>query len=164
MKEDYDGAEPAPSSVSVMNLLALGHLIDRPAWASKVERTLARFGPGAGEFARQLPLMLSGLAAWHAGMQQIVVVGDPQADDTAALRTVIARWYLPFAVMVPVHPGATQAALAERLPWVGDLAMREGRATAYVCRNFACDLPVTAPEALDDLLAGIAGSGASRDR
>ncbi len=32
MKEDYDGAEPTASSVSVMNLLTLSHLVDDPAW------------------------------------------------------------------------------------------------------------------------------------
>ena len=26
MKEDYDGAEPSPSSISVLNLLMLAHL------------------------------------------------------------------------------------------------------------------------------------------
>ena len=30
MKEDYDGAEPTASSISVMNLLVLSHLIDNP--------------------------------------------------------------------------------------------------------------------------------------
>ena len=31
MKEDYDGAEPTASSISVMNLLVLSHLIDESA-------------------------------------------------------------------------------------------------------------------------------------
>ena len=31
MKEDYDGAEPTASSVSVLNLLVLSHLVDEPA-------------------------------------------------------------------------------------------------------------------------------------
>ena len=30
MKEDYDGAEPTASSVSVMNLLVLSHLVEEP--------------------------------------------------------------------------------------------------------------------------------------
>ena len=35
MKEDYDGAEPTASSMSVMNLLVLSHLLDDPVWADR---------------------------------------------------------------------------------------------------------------------------------
>jgi uncharacterized protein len=40
------------------------------------------------------------------------------------------------------------------LPWVKDMGPREGRATAYVCRDFACQAPVHAPEALASQLRG----------
>jgi hypothetical protein len=46
-------------------------------------------------------------------------------------------------VVVPVAPGERQNALARLMPFVGPMAMREGRATAYVCRDFACQAPVT---------------------
>ena len=45
LKEDYDGAEPAAGSVSVLNLLTLESLVGGGAWIEKAERTLARFGP-----------------------------------------------------------------------------------------------------------------------
>src|SRR4029077_13111709 len=44
MKEDYDGAEPTASSVSVLNLLVLSHLIENPQWSDRIERTLRLFG------------------------------------------------------------------------------------------------------------------------
>ena len=44
MKEDYDGAEPTASSVSVLNLLVLSHLIENPQWSERIERTLRLFG------------------------------------------------------------------------------------------------------------------------
>jgi uncharacterized protein YyaL (SSP411 family) len=161
MKEDYDGAEPGASSVSVLNLLVLAHLVEGHDWPAKIERTLARLGPAAGGLARQLPLMLAGLATWHAGLQQIVIVGNAAADDTAALRQAIARHYLPFSVVVPVQPGEEQEGLAALLPWIGAMTMRDGRATAYVCRNFACDAPVISSEDLEALLASLQPRAAS---
>jgi hypothetical protein len=64
------------------------------------------------------------------------------------LRQVVAGVYLPFAVVVPVHPGPAQERLASRLPWIAPMTARDGRATAYVCRDFACLEPVTDPAAL----------------
>ena len=79
LKEDYDGAEPSASSVSVLNVLTLAHLTDDAAARAKAERTLARYGPRAGRAARVIPLMLAGLSAWHAGASQIVLVGSARS-------------------------------------------------------------------------------------
>jgi uncharacterized protein YyaL (SSP411 family) len=153
LKEEYDGAEPAASSVSVWNLMTLAHLTGDAEAGRKVERTLGRFGPRMGAAARAVPLMMGNLSAWHAGMSQVVLVGPRDADDTRALRRAVASLHLPFAIIVPVEPGEPQARLARLLPWIAPLTMREGQATAYVCRNFACDRPVTTAADLTALLA-----------
>ncbi|MCA1563497.1 MAG: thioredoxin domain-containing protein [Acidobacteria bacterium] len=150
LKEDYDGAEPSPSSVSVLNLLALAHLAPDggDAYAANAERTLRRFGPRLGEAARAVPLMLCGLAAYHAGMAQVVIAGERDREDTTRLLAVVGDRYLPYALVVPVYAGGEQERLAHLLPWVRTLRMMEGRAAAYVCRNFACEQPATEPDVL----------------
>ncbi len=40
LKEDYDGAEPAASSVAALNLLALSHLTGDQLAGRRLERTL----------------------------------------------------------------------------------------------------------------------------
>jgi uncharacterized protein YyaL (SSP411 family) len=154
LKEDYDGAEPAASSVSVLNLLALEHLIGGGAWAPKAERTLARFGPRIGAAARVVPMMLAGLSSWHAEHSQVVIVGSPLADDTEALHRTVSRNYLPFALVIRVAPGNEQETLATRLPFVLAMQAQNGRATAYVCRAFTCREPVHEPKALAAQLSG----------
>ena len=67
------------------------------------------------------------------------------SDDHEALREAVRRRYLPAAVVVPVTP-AHQRAIAGALPWIDELRMRDGRATAYVCQDFTCDVPTTSPE------------------
>src|SRR5262249_20981991 len=44
MKEDYDGAEPTASSVSVLNLLVLSHLVHDEQWTERIDRTLRLVG------------------------------------------------------------------------------------------------------------------------
>ena len=148
LKEDYDGAEPSASSVSVVNLLTLSHLTGDVGAAEKVERTLRRFGSRLSQAARAVPMMMSALSTYHAGMRQVVIIGHPDAEDTRAMRAVLAELYLPFSVTIVVEPGARQERLAKALPFVEPMTMRDGRATAYVCRNFTCQEPVTTVDGL----------------
>ena len=149
LKEDYDGAEPAASSVAVLNLLKLSHLVgdDAPTAAStdhadKITRTLGVFAARAARFGRAVPMMLAALSTYHAGVPQVVVVGDPSEDDTQMLMRVVRARYMPNALVIPVMPRHRQA-IARVLPWAAAMASRTGRATAYVCRNFTCQAPTT---------------------
>jgi uncharacterized protein YyaL (SSP411 family) len=153
LKEDYDGAEPAASSVSVINLLALSHLTADASMTEKIERTLAGVASRAAQAGRAVPLMLAALSTYHGGMPQVVLVGDPAADDSRAMSRVAHGRYLPSALIVPVAP-AYQEKLATLLPWIGSMPARNGRATAYVCRNFTCEVGVSSAEELASLLKG----------
>lgn len=148
VKDEYDGAEPSAGSVSVLNLLTMLHLFNDDDDRARIEATLARFGPRMNQAVRIVPLMATALAQFHAGLSQVVVVGKPGSEDTHRLTRCVASHYLPFAVRLVVEPGARQETLAEQLPFVRSLTMRDGRATAYVCANFACREPVTDPSAL----------------
>jgi uncharacterized protein len=144
LKETYDGAEPAATSVAVLNLLALAHLTGEAAMNGRIERSLALFGEHLG---RAVPMMLAALSTYHAGMPQIVVAGEAGAADTGALLDAVRLSYQPAAVVVPAF-AQHRAALERVLPWVSGMAARGGRATAYVCRDFACQSPVHTAEAL----------------
>jgi uncharacterized protein len=165
LKEDYDGAEPAASSVSVANLIVLGHLLGDADALEKVERTLARGGPHFGRTARAVPFMLSNLSTFHAGMRQVVIIGAGGSEKVRSLLEAAASVYQPFTTVIPVNV-TDQARLAELLPLVASMTMTDGEPTAYVCRNFACDEPTTSPARLVELLrspvAGLVSRPASR--
>jgi uncharacterized protein len=144
LKETYDGAEPAATSVAVLNLLTLAHLTGDAAMHERIERSMALFREHLG---RAVPMMLAALSAYHAGMPQIVVAGDAGAADTRALLDALRVSYRPAAVVVPAF-AQHRNALERVLPWVSGMAARDGRATAYVCRDFACQAPVHTAEAL----------------
>jgi uncharacterized protein YyaL (SSP411 family) len=155
VKEDYDGAEPAAASVTVRNLITLGHLLGDDALTTLAGRTLERYGPHIGRAVRVMPLMVANIALWHGGGTQIVIAGRPGADDTRALERTIARHDLPWAVTIPVDPTVTASS---PLPWLRAMALRDGHAAAYVCSDFTCQAPVADAEALDaqieDLVRG----------
>jgi len=53
---------------------------------------------------------------------------------------------------VPVET-TQQQSLAVSLPFIAGMQMLDARATAYVCRDFACRLPVNTPDALASQLS-----------
>ncbi len=159
LKEDYDGAEPAASSVAALNCLTLGHLTGDRTPRDRAERTLGRYGGSIASAARAVPMMLCALSAWHAGYSQVVIVGDRLADETRALELEAATHYLPFGLVVLVTPGAATA--EHRLPLVGALPAPSGAVAAYVCRDFTCRQPVsTARELRVELTASSRTTGA----
>ncbi len=159
LKEDYDGAEPSAGALASLNLLTLTHLMPDVERQARLEQALARFGPRLGEIARAVPLVASAVSAWHAGIGQVVVTGGDSApvgqnfsSAHQSLLAALAARYLPFAVVVPVT-ATHRDALIKLLPFVEQLSAREGQATAYVCRDFVCQTPVTSPDALATILS-----------
>jgi uncharacterized protein YyaL (SSP411 family) len=158
LKEDYDGAEPAASSIGVLNLLALAHLMPESGAGrleprAQVELTFGIFASRAAQSGRTVPMMLAALSTYHAGMPQIVIVGDRASADTQALLDVVRRRYLPTAITMCVE-SSRRHALERLLPWIATMREKDGRATAYVCRNFACETPTVNPDELDRQLLG----------
>jgi hypothetical protein len=141
-REDYDGAEPCASSLSVWNALTLARLTGDAEWAARVERTFGAFSAPLSQTPRALPMMLAALAASLAPTQEVVIVGRAGDEQTRAMHAALGSRYLPFAVIVPVSPDQRDR-LARTLPFVGAMDVRDDRATAWVCRDFACRQPTT---------------------
>ncbi|HEY2906416.1 MAG TPA: thioredoxin domain-containing protein [Vicinamibacterales bacterium] len=156
MKEDYDGAEPTASSVSVLNLIALSHLIDDSVWTERIDRTLKYFGERLQQMGRAVPMMAAALSTAVAGVQQIVIAAgeDSNGGSVSDLERAVAAKYLPFAISLTVA-GERQRSLAERLPFIAAMQPVAGAPAAYVCRNFTCRQPVTTAAALIEELAAL---------
>jgi uncharacterized protein len=173
MKEDYDGAEPTASSVSVLNLLVLSHLVADPGWTDRIDRTLRYFGARLEQMGRAVPMMAAALSTYTAGVQQVILIcpreadrgesglqggpvgpGDAGESEDDRLRRVVAMHYLPFAITLTLT-GEQQQALAARMPFVAAMQPVGGGVTAYVCRDFACRPPVTTSEALTAELTAV---------
>jgi uncharacterized protein YyaL (SSP411 family) len=149
LKEDYDGAEPTATSVSVHNLLLLSHLIDDPRWTERIDRSLRLFGTRLEQSGRAVPMMAAALSLHLAGVQQVVIVGDAGAEELD--RSVAVR-YLPSTIVLRLN-SSQQSALVKLMPFVADMRAMNGRAAAYVCRRFTCSAPVSTVDGLEQQLA-----------
>jgi len=140
LKDDYDGAEPSGNSGMAMLLLRLARMTDRPDFRAAAEHTLRAFASRMEEAGTGVPQMLVAHSFALGRPQEIVLAGS--GDDPAMIEMLAAirRRFLPGAVIMRGEQS--------ELP----MPAIEGAPTAYVCENFACNLPVTSASALDELL------------
>ncbi len=151
MKEDHDGAEPTASSVAVLNLLMLSHLVDDDRWTERIERTLRLFGERLSQLGRAVPMMSAALSTYVAGMRLVCIVGE---EGALALQRAVVGRYGPFTIAIVLDEPRRQACGAV-LPFVASMQPRDGAAAAYVCRRFTCRPPVSTAEALEEELGGV---------
>jgi len=152
VKEDYDGAEPSGNSVAAMNLLRLAGFTNRAGFRESAEKTLAAFASRLAAAPSALPQMLAA-CEWLLGEpREIVLVGDRGDAGTEALLRALHSRFVPNRVVMLVDSPEARRALAAGIPSIEFMEKVEGRASAYVCRNYACQLPVTESEKLAELI------------
>jgi uncharacterized protein YyaL (SSP411 family) len=155
MKDDNDGAEPAASSVTALNLLRLAQFRDDPAaaGAKRAQKTIDAFATTLSHFPSAMPLMLVALDSSLSKPRQIVIAGKKDAPETKALLKEVHRHFLPKTVLFLADSAEGQKYLGEKNEAIRAMSPIDGKSAAYICENFTCKAPVTDPKALDALLA-----------
>lgn len=152
IKEDYDGAEPSGNSVAVLNLLRLASYLGQASWQEKADRALLAFMPRMQAAANAVPQMLTAFLFSRSKPKQIILAGSPGATDTNALLRAVRRRFVPHATVLLLDGETSRGFFAEAHPELHDMQPIAGRATAYVCENFACQLPTADVEELARLI------------
>ncbi len=148
-KGSQDNAVPSGGAMATTLLLRLGALAGDPRYGAAAEGALATMAPYLARHPTAFAQWLCALELAHAGISEVAIIGDPATEETRRLLAVADRGYHPFRVTAAApSPETTAVALL-----AGRFALH-GRATAFVCRDFACRQPVHEPEALDALLVG----------
>ena len=152
MKDRYDGAEPSPNSVALLNLIRLGNLGGEERLLEKVRRSARAFSGLLEQAPQAMPLMLVALSRVESKPKQIFLAGQREATDTTALLKEVHRRYLPHRVVFLADGGRAHKRLASRIEVLDSFRAISGRATAYVCENYVCQLPTSDPAVLGELL------------
>ncbi|HEX8372238.1 MAG TPA: thioredoxin domain-containing protein [Chthoniobacterales bacterium] len=136
LKDDYDGAEPSANAISASNLLRLSSLLGDASLREQAELTLQSSAEVMSASPQAVPQMLVSLELALTPSSQLVLSGDPRSREFLALAREAWRRFLPHTALM------LGTDCRQPMPPVN------GRATAYLCENFACELPVTEPAAL----------------
>ena len=151
-RDVFDNAQPCGGSVASDVLLRLSVITGNEDYASKAVAPLRTLTELMGRTPAGTGRWLAALDFYLSTPKEVAVVGPLDDPDTVALlRTVNGRY---LANRVIVGADGESAAAASGLPLLEGRGMVDGRPTAYVCENYACQLPVTRAEALAAQLAG----------
>jgi uncharacterized protein YyaL (SSP411 family) len=151
LKDDYDGAEPAGNSVAVLGLLRLAEMTGRQTFRRAADRTLEAFSSRLQSMPVTLPQMLVAADFAFSKPKQILIAGSKTEPGTRALVGEVWRRFLPRRILLLVDDESRRA-LARELPVVEQIQPIAGKAAAYVCEDYTCQLPVNDVARLAELL------------
>ncbi|MEX2466900.1 MAG: thioredoxin domain-containing protein [Gemmatimonadota bacterium] len=147
-RDPTDGATPSGTSLTAELLVRAAHVFDHGAYREVAERIFRTEAASMKRFGAAFGRMLTALDRARAAPVEVAIVGPPEAPETRALIRAAHARFLPNATVVGRPPDAD----AHGLPLLEGRALVDGRAAAYVCRAYACYLPVTDPDGVHDEL------------
>ncbi len=143
-KDVQDNATPSGSAMATVVLFKLAAYTGNARYADAAEAAVAPLQPALAQAPTGFAWWLCGLEFELAPPQEIAIVGE-QAEPLLA---VVFGEYCPNQVVAWKGDGEASA-----IPLLEGREARAGKAMAYVCRNFACQMPVTKGEALKQQLS-----------
>ena len=149
-KDIMDNATPAGNSVAADVLLRLAAFTGEEAYRRRADDYLRPIADIMVQHPQAFGHILGALDFAISQSKEIALIGDPQQSDTRALLEVINTRYLPNSVLACASLEDSES--IQSIPLLADRPMKDHKATAYICQNFACLSPVNTPEELDRLL------------
>jgi uncharacterized protein YyaL (SSP411 family) len=142
-KDLEDAPIPSGSSSAAVGLLRLAALTGEARYEEAAASHLRLVAPLLGKHPQAFAHALVALDLLVRPGREVALAGDG-ADGVSALAAVVREQLRP-GVVVAGPPG-------DGVPLMEGRGAVDGRAAAYVCERFACQMPVTDTEALRELL------------
>jgi hypothetical protein len=142
-KDVQDNATPSGGAMATRVLLRLAALTGEGRYRTAAEAAIAAVAPLAARYPTAFAKWLSAIDLSLSDIAEVAIVGDPDEAGTRELLAVASGGFHP-ARVVALSPDPASSAV----PLLADRMRVRDRPTGYVCRNFACQVPVTDADAL----------------
>lgn len=142
-KDLQDNAVPGGNGMAAGVLVRLAAYTADARYSSAAEQVLARVQASAARYPTAFAQTLQALDFYASAPAEVALVGPLQDSGMAELLAELREPYRPHQVLALLQPLAGSA-----IPLLHGRVQLGGQATAFVCRNFACQLPVTTRAAL----------------
>lgn len=144
-----DNAVPSGNSIMAKQFLRLAAYTGEAMYHQAAGQILTPMAPALEQYPHAFGEALNALDMLLSGLDEIAIVGNPAQPATRDLLSIIRGTYRPNAIIALArHDTGTEPVI----PLLHHRKMIDDAPTVYVCRNFACKLPVNSPDALRELL------------
>jgi uncharacterized protein YyaL (SSP411 family) len=140
-----DNAVPAGTSLAVDLLLRLAELLGDEPRRTRAMQVLESLSEPLARYASAFGHLLGAADMAVHGAVEVALAGDPARDDFRALADTVGADYVPSLV---IAGGNARGDAPVEIALLRGKIPRDDRATAYVCRQYLCEEPVTDPAAL----------------
>jgi uncharacterized protein YyaL (SSP411 family) len=148
--DPHDSSIPSGNSMAVTALLRLYKLTGKTELREKAEATLKLFQGLMAELPSAAGQMLIALDFYLGPVQEFVVIGKPEEEETRRVLHAIQDRFRPNKVMA-VKSTNTDGSDAI-IPLLAEKKSL-GPVTTYICKDFVCQPPLVGAEALEKVLA-----------
>jgi uncharacterized protein YyaL (SSP411 family) len=145
-RELTDNATPSGMSLMAEALLRLAAFTGEHRHREHAERVLAPLIPDMLKQPLAFGHLLCALDDFVGPMDEVAIVGDPDAEGTRTLLNIARHVYRPRMVLAQAALDDTEAQAS--VPLLANRPLVDDQPTAYVCRGFVCNQPVTQPDEL----------------
>ncbi|MDD5435018.1 MAG: thioredoxin domain-containing protein [Nitrospira sp.] len=153
MKTANDAPIPSGNAVALSCLLRLFYYKDKKEYRTMSEQLVRLFYEGAIENPFNFSSLLSGIYLFLEGARELTICGRNNADDIKNLLKRLGEQYIPDKVIYLIGGLTDETKKESDLPeFARGKTSMEGKATAYICRNFTCSRPLTEWEDIIKLL------------
>jgi len=148
-RDVLDNALPSGGAVAAMALLRLAVITGQAGYSAKAEASMKALIPHMEQAPSAVTSWLAAVDFLRSNSQEVVLIGDSDDPEITEMKRELRNSFSPNTVIA----GSSVATGAEiTSPLLTSRDQVNGKATAYVCENYACKLPVTSAAEMAELL------------
>ena len=136
-----DGSLPSANSAALLAFVMLNRITGNVQYEKKAEAIASLYPANTERDALRYSFFLCAASFLAGPSYEVVITGLPAASDTRRLVRAFRERFIPGAVLVFRPADAADPEIARVAPFTASQTAVNGKATAYVCRDFACKLP-----------------------
>ncbi|MDQ7034656.1 MAG: thioredoxin domain-containing protein [Anaerolineae bacterium] len=144
-----DNATPSGNSMMAKQLIRLAAYTGDTRYDEAARAVIRPMIPAMQQYPQAFGEALNAADMLIQGLSEVAIVGNPVTEETKALLNVVREKFSPNIIVALSREAVTGEA---NIPLLNYRTMRGEKPTVYVCRNFACKMPVTTADEMKDLL------------
>jgi uncharacterized protein YyaL (SSP411 family)/aryl-alcohol dehydrogenase-like predicted oxidoreductase len=147
-REGADGATPSGNAVAASVLARMSFHFDREDFRTAATNAIRAYGQQIGQVPRGFPKSLMVVDLLLRGPIELALVGGTDHRTYLQLRTAVNSCFIPCRIIAHRQ----NSVLETSHPLLAGKTPINGKAALYICKNFACQAPITDPEAVPTAL------------